>query len=136
MSYAVAEALQRAVFERLAGDAALTGLVGSAIYDVLPAGALPNLYVALGAEVARDRSDITGGGAQHEFTISVVTHNAGFATAKEAAAAVCDALIDADLSLSRGMLVSLRFFRAKAARVGTSDERQINLIFRARVCDG
>ncbi len=47
-----------------------------------------------------------------------------------------DALVDAELTLGRGALASLHFYRARAARVGTGDERQINLIFRARVCDG
>lgn len=136
MSYGQAQALQEAVYSRLVGDAGLAALVGDAVYDVIPAGDVPALYVALGAEVARDKSDGTGGGAEHEFTISVVTHNAGFSTAKAAAGAVSDALVDADLALARGRLVSLNFYRAKAARVGTSDERQINLIFRARVCDG
>jgi len=60
---------------------------------------------------------------------------AGFAQAKVAAAAVSDALIDVDLPLSRGMLISLQFYKATAARVGTGDTRQINLIFRARVAD-
>ncbi|MEM9785020.1 MAG: DUF3168 domain-containing protein, partial [Pseudomonadota bacterium] len=54
---------------------------------------------------------------------------------KDAAAAVSDALVDADLTLARGTLVSLNFYKAKAARVGTGDMRQINLIFRARVAD-
>ena len=71
----------------------------------------------------------------HEFPVSVVTESAGFTLAKMAAAAVSDALVNADLSLSRGALVSLNFNKAKAARVGTGDIRQINLIFRARVAD-
>ncbi|KJZ20329.1 DUF3168 domain-containing protein [Loktanella sp. S4079] len=135
MSYGVASALQAAVYECLSQDPALSNLVGSAIYDALPAGSLPPLYVVLGAEDVRDASDKTGGGAVHEFTISVVTESAGFSTAKSAAAAVSDALVDAELPLSRGALVSLSFYKAKAARVGTGDMRQINLIFRARVAD-
>ena len=135
MSYGVASALQAAVYECLSQDAALSNLVGSAIYDALPAGSLPPLYVVLGAEDVRDASDKTGGGALHEFTVTVVTESAGFSTAKTAAAAVSDALVDADLTLTRGALVSLNFYKAKAARVGTGDVRQINLIFRARVAD-
>lgn len=135
MSYGVAEALQVAVYQRLITDTALAALVGSDIYDALPTGTLPALYVALGPEIARDKSDKTGGGAEHEFTVSVVTDGAGFATAKAAGAAVSDALVDAPLSLSRGTLVSLNFFKATAARVGTGDVRRINLIFRARVDD-
>lgn len=135
MSYGVSAALQAAVYQRLAADPALGTLVGSSIYDALPSGALPPLYVVLGAEEARDASDKTGGGALHEFTISVLTESAGFSTAKAAAAAVSDALVDAPLVLTRGSLVSLNFYKAKAARIGTGDMRQINLIFRARVAD-
>lgn len=135
MSYGVAAALQRAVFSQLSADTALAALVGADIYDALPKGALPPLYVVLGAEDARDASDKTGGGAWHQFTVSVVTQSAGFATAKAAAAAVSDALVDAPLALDRGRLISLNFYKAKAARVGTGSVRQINLIFRARVAD-
>ena len=73
MSYGVSAALQAAVYQALLGDATLAGLVGSAIYDALPSGTLPPLYVSLGPEVARDKSDKSGHGAEHEFTISVVT---------------------------------------------------------------
>ena len=45
MSYAVSGALQAAVFAALSGDAALAALVGSAIYDAVPAGTVPDLYV-------------------------------------------------------------------------------------------
>lgn len=135
MSYGVSAALQRSVFARLSGHPGLSALVGDAIYDALPSGPLPPLYVVLGAEDVRDASDKTGGGAYHTFTVSVVTESAGFATAKEAAAAVSDALVDAPLVLDRGTLVSLNFYKAKAARVGTGAVRQINLMFRARVAD-
>ncbi len=135
MSYGVAAALQAAVYQRLVASVALTGLVGTAIYDALPSGILPPLYVALGPEIARDASDVTGRGAEHEFTISVVTDTAGFASAKTAAAAVSDALVDAPLVLTRGKLIYLNFARAVAARVGTGGVRQISLTFKARVED-
>ena len=135
MSYGVSAALQRAVFAQLTTDTALAALVGVSIYDALPTGTLPPLYVVLGSEDVRDASDKTGAGAEHSFIVSIVTESAGFATAKEAAAAVSDALVDAPLILDRGSLVSLNFHKAKAARVGTGSMRQINLIFRARVAD-
>ncbi len=135
MSYGVSAALQTAVYQALVGDAALGVLVGADIYDAFPSGMLPALYVALGPEVVKDRSDKTGGGATHEFTISVVTENAGFATAKQAAAAVSDALVDVDLALNRGTLIALNFFRAKAVRVGSADQRRIDLTFKAIVQD-
>ena len=127
--------MPRAVFAQLASDTVLNALVGPAIYDALPTGVLPPLYVVLGSEDVRDASDKTGAGADHTFTVSVVTESAGFATAKETAAAISDALVDAALILDRGSLVSLNFYKAKAARVGTGSVRQINLIFRARVAD-
>lgn len=133
MSYGVGAALQAAIFERLAADAALGALVNGAIFDAPPAGRLPPLWVSLGAEEARDRSDATGAGAEHRLTISVVGEATGFAQAKAAAAAISDALVDADLTLARGRLVGLRFQRAQARQSGTG--RRIDLVFRARVED-
>lgn len=135
MSYAVSAALQNAVYQTLMGDTVLSALVGPNIYDAVPSGTLPSLYVSLGPEVAKDMSDKTGAGAAHDFTVSVVTDSAGFAAAKEVAAAVSDALIDAELTLARGALVSLRFVKAATIRIGTGDLRQINMVFRAIVAD-
>jgi len=133
MSYASAAALQAAVYQHLAGDAAVQALVGGAIYDAVPPGPLPPLYVSLGPEDARDRSDQTGRGAEHDFTVSVVSDAAGFQTAKAVTEALCDALIGAELVLGRGRLVDLWFLRARARRVGAADRRRIDLWFRARV---
>ncbi len=135
MSYGVSAALQEAIYQRLYNDAALMMIVGTHVYDALPSGTLPPLYVVLGPETVKDLSDKTGSGALHELTVSVVTDAAGFAQAKSAAAAVSDALVNADLALMRGILLSMQFYKAKAARVGTGDVRQIDLIFRARVAD-
>ena len=133
MSYAAAAALQAAVYQHLAADTALQALVGTAIYDAVPPGPLPPLYVSLGPEDARDRSDKTGNGAEHDFTVSVVSDAAGFQTAKAVGEAVSDALIGAQLVLSRGQLVDMWFLRARARRVGVADQRRIDLWFRARV---
>ncbi|SEQ64371.1 DUF3168 domain-containing protein [Thalassovita taeanensis] len=135
MSYGVSAALQAAVYQHLLADAAVTGLVGTAVYDALPAGTLPSTYVSLGPEVVRDRSDKTGAGAEHEVTVSVVTDAAGYQGAKAVAGAVSDALVDADLVLSRGSLVGLWFVKAVARSDGTSGRRRIDLKFRARVDD-
>ncbi len=135
MSYALAGALQAAVFARVSGDAVVAGLVGDAVYDAAPPGVLPSLYISLGPEAVRDRSDKTGAGAEHEFTVSVLSDAAGFAAAKAVAGAVSDALVDARLTLARGRLVGLWFLRAKAARVGSGERRRIDLTFRARVED-
>ena len=133
MTYALAAPLQAAVFGRLAAHAPLAALVGTAIHDALPPGPLPSLYVALGPEAARDRSDQSGRGAEHDLVLSVVSDAAGFASAKAVAAAVCDALLAPGLALSRGRLVLLTFVRARAARDGAA--RRVDLTFRARVED-
>jgi hypothetical protein len=135
MSYGVSAALQEAVYQALVADADLAALVGAAIYDVVPAGTVPGTYVTLGPEDVHEQSDVSGTGAAHRLTISVVTNAAGFQTAKRVGAAISDALIDADLVLTRGRLVSLNFLRALARRVQDGDVRRIDLTFRARVED-
>ncbi len=135
MSYALAAPLQAAVFARLQADGGLSALVGEHIYDALPTGTLPRLYVALGPETVRDASDGDGAAAWHVFTVSVVTETAGFHSAKTAAAAISDTLHGADLVLGRGRLVGLWFHKAKAARQ-SGGLRRIDLTFRARVEDG
>ncbi|WP_420567560.1 DUF3168 domain-containing protein [Thalassovita sp.] len=135
MSYAMSAALQGAVFQQLITDTTLGGLVGANVFDAVPAGEVPDTYVSLGPELVRDRSDKTGAGAEHEFTVTVYTTEAGFSGAKEVAAAICDALVDAPLALSRGHLVAMNFFKAQAVRDRTGSGRRIDLKFRARVED-
>jgi hypothetical protein len=135
MSYAVSAPLQSAVFTALSADPDVSAAVGGAIYDALPAGALPALYVSLGPESVRVADDKTGGGAVHLFAVSIITENPGFSAAKAAAGAVCDVLHGADLTLSRGRLVSMRFERARAGKIDAGTGRKIDLTFRARVED-
>ncbi|WP_108484071.1 DUF3168 domain-containing protein [Oceaniglobus ichthyenteri] len=135
MSYAVSGPLQAAVYQHLLADAALGAIVGTAIYDAVPSGAVPATYITLGEEDAVDRSDKTGGGAVHTLMISVISDGAGFATAKAAAGAVSDALLDTTPTLSRGRIVGLWFVKAQARRVGTGDQRRIDLRFRAQTED-
>lgn len=135
MSYGVAAALQAAVLARLQSDAALQGLVGTAIHDAVPPGTPPGTFVLLGAEEVRDRSDASGGGAEHRLEIAVVSDAAGFLTAKSAAVAISDALVDAPLVLSRGRLVGLWFHQARARRVDGGAGRRIDLTFRVRTED-
>lgn len=135
MSYAVSAALQSAVFSVIRADADVASLVGDAVFDAIPGGTLPSLYVSLGAETVRVEDDKTGSGTAHRFVISVVTDVPGFLAAKQAAGAVCDALQGAPLALSRGHLVSLQFQRARAQRIDKGAGRRIDLTFRARIDD-
>ncbi len=135
MSYAVSGSLQAAIYDALISDTNLNSLVGGAVYDALPTGVLPATYVSLGVERVRDASDQTGHGALHTLQIAVVTSQPGFASAKTVAAAISDVLHDADLTLSRGRLIYLRFERADARRIDSRSAREIQLRFRARVED-
>lgn len=136
MSYAMAEALQTAVYQRLLSDTAVEAQVGTAVFDALPVGKLPDLYISLGPEEVKDRSDQSGGGAIHRFSVSVVTTSTGFAGAKAVAASIFDALTGDMLSLNRGRVVGIWFERATARRAGTAGRvRRIDMSFRARVED-
>lgn len=135
MSYGMAAGLQKAVYLRLVADETLDALVDGAIHDALPPGLPPPLYVALGPERVRERSDASGRGAEHDFTVIVVTETAGFTQAKAAAAAVSDALLGAEITLERGRVVLLDFLQARALRAGTGDERRIEMTFRALLED-
>ena len=136
MSYAAGLALQGAVYQQLRADAALSGLVGDAIFDAMPVEAPSGVYVSLGPEEVRDAGDMTAAGAQHDFVVSVLSgtdESAGFAAVKAAAVAVADALEQRDLTLQRGQLCGMWFLRAKARRVENGAARRIDLTFRARI---
>ncbi|NUH64578.1 DUF3168 domain-containing protein [Sulfitobacter sp. S0837] len=135
MTYALAGALQGALYNLLQSDAGVTALVGDAVYDAVPDGTLAETYVRLGSEQAMGIGDRLGGGAEHRFGVSVITTAPGFAHAKKVAAAVCDALRDVRPTLSRGRVVDLYFHSAKARRTEGGKARQIDLQFRALLAD-
>ncbi|MEO0865558.1 MAG: DUF3168 domain-containing protein, partial [Pseudomonadota bacterium] len=127
MTYAVSAALQEAVYTALLEDAEVAAALGGAVYDAIPTGTLPSIYVVLGTEDVRQANDKTGSGAVHRLVLSVITDAPGFRTAKQAAGAVCDVLHEADLTLSRGRLVSLIFQRARAGKIDKGTGRKIDL---------
>ena len=130
MSYAISAALQSAIFAKLTGTA---GLNGVAVLDAVPSGTGNGTFLLIGPETVRDQSDKSGAGAEHRLVLSVISDAAGFQAAKDVAATVCDALIDAPLVLTRGKLVSLNFLKAAAKRLDAGTTRRIDLTFRARV---
>ena len=135
MTYALSGALQAAVYDLLQSDPGLTALIGDAVYDAVPGGSLPETYVLLGQEVAKDLSDPQGAGAEHRLTLSVVTSAPGFSTAKGCAAVISDLLHRAEPALSRGRVVDMAFLKATARRIDGASARRIDLQFRARVAD-
>ncbi len=128
MSYVISAALQKAVFQQL-------DTLSYPVFDAVPSGPLPELYISIGPEEVRDVSDATGTGAVHFFTVTVFSAAPSFAKAKTVAAEVCDTLTGPMPWLDRGRLVGLSFQRARARRVSQGGGRQIELRFRARVED-
>lgn len=135
MTYSVSAALQQALYARLSQDAVLAAIVGNAVFDGVPPGTVPVLYVSIGEERVSDRSDYDERGAIHDIEIAVVTTESGFADAKAAAAAVSDALLSQPLVLRRGRCDGLWFRQAQARRTRRTGTRRIDLRFRARVFD-
>jgi hypothetical protein len=131
MSYLCAAPLQEALFQLLHADAELAA-EGVTVYDAPPPGSPRSTYVVLGPEDVIDRSDATGPGAEHRFTVSVVTDTAGFRVAKRIAGRVSDLLADPPLTLGTGRLVGLWFHQAQARRIDGGKGRRIELQFRAR----
>ncbi|MGF1445579.1 MAG: DUF3168 domain-containing protein [Pikeienuella sp.] len=137
MTYALAWELQRAVFARLTTAPAVTALIGDRIYDAAPphAGPASELYVTLGDETVKDRSTATTRGAAHQLNIAVTAPSPGFGQAKQAAAAICDALLESDLPLGRGRVIVLTFRSAETERGEDDALRRIVLSFRALLED-
>lgn len=137
MTYAFSAGLQAAVYQRLAGDPELAGLIGGEIYDAplrvaAGAGTVAD-HITLGEETVRPNDTKTSQGAVHDFSVTVHSARDGFGTAKAIAAVVCESLIDAPLPLVQGHLVGVRFLQAKADRGKAPEKRRISLRFRAVV---
>jgi hypothetical protein len=125
--------LQSALFTLLTGDATLAGLVPGGIYDAPPPGTPQGTYVLIGEGEALDRSDVTGPGAEHRVTLSVVSDATGFLTAKQAAARLSELLPGATPALAVGRIVAIWFHTARARRIEGAAVRRIDLVFRVRI---
>ncbi|MEM9579973.1 MAG: DUF3168 domain-containing protein [Pseudomonadota bacterium] len=128
----LSDALQTAIYSRLAGDAPLATLVGAHVYDAVPAGPLPDIYVLIGEEAVKDASDKLAQGALHDVKISVISSVDSFLALKEAAAAITSAMDAPVLTLSRGAVAGL-WFRGAQSKRNAAGQRRIDLSFRVRV---
>ncbi|MEP5212656.1 DUF3168 domain-containing protein [Sulfitobacter pontiacus] len=134
MSYATSAALQAAIYTTLQSDSEVSASTAGHIYDAPPSGALPPIYVLIGTEEARDRSDQGTQAALYLMTLRVISDSAGFAGAKQVAGDICDALLSAPLILARGAVTG-RWFDRAVARTLKSGGREISLRFRIHVDD-
>ncbi len=101
-------ALQKAIFEALLADTALTALLGAGkIFDDVPQGvSFP--YLTIGQASTRDWSTSTEEGAEHILTLQVWSKAAGRKTIQAIIQAVHDILHNAALTLEDHNLVNLR----------------------------
>lgn len=104
---APATELQKAVFDALAGEAALTALVGQRIHDHAPANvAFP--YITFGRTSLYDWSTGTESGTEQLFTLHVWSKAKGRKEVLEIMEIARARLADAALALDEHHLVNLR----------------------------
>ena len=138
MTYALSWPLQEGLFALISGDPACDALLSGRVYDAAPhlGGEEPDgVYVTLGDEQTSDWSTASDAGAIHLVSMSIHSPGHGFAVAKQAAAAVCDAVLAGGLTLSRGRLVNARFVDARTRRAEADAHRRIDLRFRLTLED-
>lgn len=124
-------ALRAAVFERLAADATLAGLLdGAKIYDEPPRAAAPP-YVALGQVESADASGDAAPVEEHQLTLEVWSREGGLAQALKAADRVVRLLDGAELAVQGVRLANLAWRFTDASRAADGGLRRAVVRFRA-----
>lgn len=126
-----AGALQKAIFGKLAGDAALTALIGAdGVHDHLQARPhRPCVFIA-GIE-SLDASTASEAGEEHLVTLDVRTGEGGNRVAEEIAARVRALLNDVPLVLAGHVLVSILHRRTRVGRDAKAKGHVAEMVFRA-----
>ncbi|GAA0548092.1 hypothetical protein FHS83_000951 [Rhizomicrobium palustre] len=122
-------ALQRAIFAALSADAAVTALIGTRIYDGVPAAA-PLPYLVLGESEERDASSDTPA-TRHALRLTIWSRGGGTREVKEIAGAVIAVLHGAALTLSGHRLIDLAFTSAEYGRQSNGTATRAVLRFSA-----
>lgn len=126
-----AGALQKAIFGALAGDAALTGVIGpDGVHDHLQARS-HRPCVVIAAIESRDASTASEAGEEHLVTLEARTGEGGNRVVQEIAARVRALLDDAPLVLNGFALVSIFHQRTKTGRDAKAKGHVAEIVFRA-----
>ncbi|MCR6498906.1 DUF3168 domain-containing protein [Shinella sp. CPCC 101442] len=126
-----ASALQKAIYERLSGDTALTALIGgNGVTDRRLAAPTAPLVVIAGID-STDHSTATEPGEEHIITLDIWSDAAGHRQVQVIAAAVRAVLHDAALTLSGHRLVLLFHRQTRLSRDGKSRFHRAETEFRA-----
>ena len=113
-------ALQRGIYQALAGSLDLTTLLGGVrVYEHAPQSA-PYPFITLGQSVIRDWSTGTEDSAEHNLTLHVWSRTGGKKQVLEIIEAIKDVLHDQPLTLPDHHLINLRheFSEARLDPVG------------------
>lgn len=131
MTMVLAAPLQTALFVRLSTATELAALNGR-IYDDAPhqSADATEAYITLGDESVAAWDTATETGAIHDVVIRIYSPVRGFLTPKQIAGSVCEVLCAADLTLSRGRVVTQQFTAAETRREEQGALRRIDLTFR------
>ncbi len=124
-------ALQKAIYERLTGDAPLMGqLAGDGIYDIPPrSAAFP--YLVLGPITTREPVIPVEDGTEHRLQMTVWSRVEGKKEALEISEAIEALLHDADLALDGHQLVNLRLVTRETLTARDHRSIEARLVFRA-----
>lgn len=126
-----ASALQKAIFARLSGDAALTALIGTdGVTDRRLSAPCAPLVVIAGID-SIDHSTASEAGEEHVVTLEVWSEAAGHREAQAMTGAVRAALHDAPLALAGHHLVLLLHRDTRLRREGKSRFHRAEMRFRA-----
>jgi hypothetical protein len=110
-------ALQQAIFAALAGNTALTALLGGPrVYDTVPRGTRPP-YVTFAHSTVHDWSTGTDPGEEHTLTLHAWTEAHGSKQVIDIMAAMRSALHEQPLALTGHRLVNLRHEFSEVRRV-------------------
>lgn len=139
MTYALSWPLQQALYALFCENAVCAEHFAHRIYDAPPPlleGSAPEgVYLTFGDEEVDDWSTGSDAGAVHIVAITINAPRRGFAEAKQAAAAVSDAILGGGLTPIRGRIVNTRFVDAKTKRAENDALRQITMRFRITLED-
>jgi hypothetical protein len=130
MTAASAE-LQKALYDRLAGDAALAALV-QGVFDWAPDNQ-PLPYVQLGEDIVTDWSTNTFAGSEHRLTLHVWSYATGRQEAKTIMTEI-NRVLAQPLVLPGFQLVTWRMLSAQVLRDADTRLHHGVMEYRARIC--
>jgi hypothetical protein len=124
-------ALRAALHQRLAGDAALSTLLGGPkIYDEVP-GSAATPYVVLSAVASKNVGTTDEPSEEHRLTIDVWSRQGGLAEVLNAAAGILAAVAASDLAPDGYRVANFAWLSTEAKRSANGRTRTASLQFRA-----